>query len=114
MEILEYSRAAQGTAIYPNRHGLREDNLGGIHYVLHGLTGELGELAQLVKKYVRDGGNKADLRAAAGREIGDLLWYVNAAATEFDLSLSDIATENLDKLAGRAARGTLQGSGESR
>ena len=114
MDINEYSRKATATAIYPNQHGFRKDNLGGIHYVLHGLTGEVGELAQLVKKHIRDGGSNTALRWAAGREIGDILWYVNAVAEEFDLTLEDIATENLEKLAGRASRGTLTGSGENR
>ena len=55
-----------------------------------------------------------DRREALKGELGDVLWYVASAARELGYDLADIAQANLDKLADRAARGTLQGSGDNR
>jgi hypothetical protein len=43
-----------------------------------------------------------------------VLWYVAVLADYFDLSLDDIATTNLEKLASRQGRGLLGGSGDNR
>jgi hypothetical protein len=43
-----------------------------------------------------------------------VLWYVAVLADYLDLSLDDIATTNLAKLASRQDRGVLKGSGDNR
>jgi hypothetical protein len=43
-----------------------------------------------------------------------VLWYVAVLADYLDLSLDDIATANLAKLASRQDRGVLGGSGDNR
>lgn len=48
------------------------------------------------------------------KELGDTLWYVAMTAKELGFTLSEIAGANIDKLAGRHERGTLQGSGDER
>ena len=48
------------------------------------------------------------------KELGDVLWYVAQLASELDLSLDDIAKQNLEKLFSRQARGVLSGSGDDR
>lgn len=53
-------------------------------------------------------------RAAIVKELGDVLWYVSAAANELGLSLSDVALANLTKLADRSERDALRGSGDDR
>ena len=57
-----------------------------------------------------DDGVRDDLRL----ELGDVLWYVAQLATELDLDLADVAAANLEKLASRAARNVIAGSGDQR
>lgn len=76
-----------------------------------GLVGEAGEVAEKVKKWVRDGSiNEKEL----AKEVGDVLFYVAALAGVLGVDLADIAQGNLDKLNSRKERGVLQGSGDNR
>jgi|TARA_R110000765_G_C18659062_1_gene576559 NTP pyrophosphatase (non-canonical NTP hydrolase) len=103
-----YQKQAKKTAIYPKSAD--------IMYPALGLTGEAGEVANKVKKIVRDGRENSppDWREQIAYELGDVLWYCAALASDLGLSLGRIATENADKLSGRKERGTLGGSGDSR
>lgn len=65
-----------------------------------GLTGEAGEVADLVKKGVFHG--HTDITAEdIAEELGDLLWYVANTASELGFSLEDIAAVNIEKLKAR-------------
>ncbi len=85
-------------------------------YTAIGLAGEAGEVADKIKKYIRDfkGMTDEDQRSGIAKELGDVLWYVAACATEWDLDLDMIAHGNLDKLANRQRQGTLRGEGDDR
>jgi NTP pyrophosphatase (non-canonical NTP hydrolase) len=85
-------------------------------YPTLGLCGEAGEVADKVKKVIRDRGGSFDVEviAALKLELGDVLWYVAQLASELGLELDAIATANLDKLASRAARNVISGSGDQR
>ncbi len=109
MELSDYQRRSRATAVYPGAG----DNL---LYPTLGLCGEAGEVAEKVKKMVRDdgGGLTAERRDALAAELGDVLWYVSQLATEAGLDLETIAAENLEKLFSRQERGVLQGSGDER
>lgn len=61
-----------------------------------GLTGEAGEVAEVIKKHLFHA-TPLDQDALV-KELGDCLWYVAAFATVLDLSLDDIAQRNIDKL----------------
>ena len=103
MDLNDYQLKAIGMAIYPT--GYR------IIYPTLGLTGEAGEVAEKVKKTLRDGGlNVEGLR----KELGDVLWYLAALARDLGLTLEEIAQENLKKLQDRKDRGVLKGSGDDR
>jgi NTP pyrophosphatase (non-canonical NTP hydrolase) len=108
MDLSEYQRESRRTAEYPREAWLV--------YPALGLAGEAGEVAEHAKKAIRDdGGNVSDeRRAAMSKELGDVLWYVAQLASELDLSLDDIAKQNLEKLFSRQARGVLSGSGDDR
>jgi len=85
-------------------------------YPALGLANEAGEVAGKVKKIMRDrGGVVTDAdRDALRYELGDVLWYLAQLCTELDLTLTDVARANLDKLADRVARGVLHGDGDHR
>jgi NTP pyrophosphatase (non-canonical NTP hydrolase) len=109
MELSDYQARSRATAVYP---GLGEN----LTYPALGLCGEAGEVAEKIKKAIRDHGGVLSeaRRAALAAELGDVLWYVAQLATEAGLDLETIAEGNLDKLASRAARGVLAGSGDLR
>ena len=103
-----YQQVAKTTAIYPREQA--------IIYPTLGLTGEAGEVANKVKKIIRDGSNKNDDRMVSEikSEIGDCLWYIAVLADDIGCKLSDIANANLIKLANRKEKGTIHGSGDKR
>jgi NTP pyrophosphatase (non-canonical NTP hydrolase) len=81
-------------------------------YAFMGLVGEVGELYGAIAKAMRDD-TEIDPEYIK-KELGDILWFVAAITTDMQLNLSDVAEKNIDKLSGRAVRGTIQGSGDNR
>lgn len=79
-----------------------------------GLVGEAGELANKLKKHLRDGIPLSFVKQGMAAELGDVLWYVANLATELGYDLNDIANFNVEKLKSRQERGTLSGSGDVR
>lgn len=99
----------------------------GIAYPTLGLCGEAGELANHVKKLIRDSGMPADhdvqlfdeymtedMRSDLVLEAGDCLWYLANFCNDIGFSLSEVAEMNLEKLRSRKEKGTLTGSGDHR
>jgi|tagenome__1003787_1003787.scaffolds.fasta_scaffold19148199_2 NTP pyrophosphatase (non-canonical NTP hydrolase) len=109
MELSDYQDQSRATAVYPQAG----DNL---LYPTLGLCGEAGEVAEKIKKMVRDdaGVLSDERRAALSKELGDVLWYLAQLATEAGLDLDEVARANLDKLLSRQRRSVLQGSGDDR
>jgi NTP pyrophosphatase (non-canonical NTP hydrolase) len=103
-----YQKVALTTAIYPREQA--------IIYPTLGLTGEAGEVANKVKKIIRDGSDSKDekLVSEIKAEIGDCLWYIAVLASDFNIKLSDIASANLIKLENRKKNNTIHGSGDER
>jgi NTP pyrophosphatase (non-canonical NTP hydrolase) len=86
-----------------------------LHWVL-GICGEAGEVAEKVKKIIRDQEgkiNQADKRELS-KELGDVLWYLAVLAHEIGFSFDEVAANNLKKLKDRKLRGVLGGSGDNR
>lgn len=109
MELSDYQERSRATAVYPGAGA-------NLLYPTLGLCGEAGEVAEKIKKMVRDdaGVLSAERRADLAKELGDVLWYVAQIATEADLDLDAVASGNLDKLLSRRDRDVLRGSGDDR
>jgi NTP pyrophosphatase (non-canonical NTP hydrolase) len=48
------------------------------------------------------------------KELGDVLWYIANLAEDLGYDLAEIADMNLEKLADRANRNVIKGSGDNR
>ena len=109
MDFSTYQRRSRETATYPH---VGDNTM----YPTLGLCGESGEVADKMKKVIRDRNGVVDqeVRQSLALELGDVLWYVAQLATELNLSLEEIAEANLAKLASRAARNVIGGSGDHR
>jgi NTP pyrophosphatase (non-canonical NTP hydrolase) len=106
MNINTYQQKAAETAIYSNK----------LIYPTLGLAGEAGEIANKVKKILRDnsGELQEDVRQDLISELGDVLWYIAALATDLRIELSEVANKNVRKLNSRKVRGMIAGSGDNR
>jgi NTP pyrophosphatase (non-canonical NTP hydrolase) len=103
MDFKEYQKKAVEFAIYPEAYK--------VIYPTLGLCGEAGEVAEKVKKQVRDGNFN---RHEVAKELGDVLWYLANLANDIGYSLSEVAAMNVDKLQSRKDRGVISGSGDNR
>jgi len=103
VDFKEYQRKAVDFAIYPATHK--------VLYPTLGLCGEAGEVAEKVKKQVRDG---VFNRHEVAKELGDVLWYLANICNDIGYNLDEIADLNIDKLSSRKKRDVIQGSGDNR
>ena len=108
MQLNDYQKAIEQFAFYPNAG---TGNPMALTYCALGLTGEAGEVAEKIKKYIRDGVFETALVA---KELGDVLWYVARMSKELNMSLEDIAYMNVAKLTDRKERDVLKGNGDER
>ena len=99
----EYQRKAVSFAIYPATHK--------VLYPTLGLCGEAGEVAEKVKKQVRD---STFNRHEVAKELGDVLWYLSNLANDIGYNLDEIADINIEKLTSRQDRNKIKGSGDNR
>ena len=109
MDFKEYQKLSRKTAIYPEAGK-------NFVYPTLGLSGESGEVAEIIKRIIRDKNGVVDeeTKTALSKELGDVLWYLAQLATEFDISLEEIAVNNIEKLKSRKDRGLLHGRGDNR
>jgi NTP pyrophosphatase (non-canonical NTP hydrolase) len=108
MTLNEYQILAKKTAQYPEEYQ--------IIYPTLGLTGEAGEVADKVKKVIRDKGSvfSNTCNEEIAKEIGDVLWYLAMLSYDLGYSLEEIAKMNIEKLYSRKERDQIKGNGDNR
>ena len=108
MNINEYQKEAVKTAMYGS--GLK------IVYPTLGLAGEAGEVADKVKKVIRDhnGEFSEELKLEIAKELGDVLWYCANISHDMGFTLDTIAKLNIEKIQSRRERNQISGSGDNR
>lgn len=77
-----------------------------------GLVGEAGEVAEKIKKLIRDSNRFQDEEIL--KELGDVVFYATALANIYGKGLQEVIELNIQKLDDRQKRGTLKGSGDNR
>ena len=111
MKLNEYQKIAKSTAVYP-------DGPQGVFYLTLGLCGETGEVAEKIKKVIRDSDSFYEgLEKKKGeikKELGDVLWYLASISNDLGFTLEEVAKANIEKLGSRSKRGKLHGSGDNR
>ena len=111
MDFDEYEKLAARTAIFNDSQKLyRLFDLG------LGIAGESGELAEKLKKAIRDdnGEINGERRDAIIKELGDVLWYCSQLSRALNVPFSEVAQRNIDKLADRMNRLAINGDGDNR
>ena len=108
MKLNDYQKMALETAIYPHEYK--------VIYPALGMAGEAGEVADKVKKIIRDNSSKINNEKALeiAKEIGDVLWYCATMANDLGFDLETIAKMNYEKLRSRQQRGVISGNGDNR
>jgi len=109
MDFAAYQEASRKTALYPD---LGHNAI----YPTLGLVGEAGEIAEKMKKVLRDKGGVIDeaTKIELQKELGDVLWYLAQLSVELGFSLDDVAQNNIAKLKSRQERNKLHGDGDNR
>lgn len=104
----EYQKFTASTAVYNKKHAL--------FYLGLGLAGESGEVANKIKKVIRDNNGivTPEIREAIIEELGDIEWYISEIATALGVNLGEIFDGNVKKISSRKNRNKLHGSGDNR
>ena len=77
-----------------------------------GLVGEAGEVAEKIKKLIRDNNKYANEEIM--KELGDVVFYATALANIYGRGLQEVLELNVQKLEDRQKRNKLRGSGDNR
>ena len=100
----EYSQWVEGKMLTKGLDRQIENTLG--------LVGEAGEVAEKIKKVIRD--QSRFTQEDILKELGDVLFYTAALANFYGGTLQRVAEMNMEKLDKRQREGKLQGSGDNR
>lgn len=113
MDFNEYQKKAAKYDLANATPNLKD--AGFIEKVL-GLVGEAGETADKIKKLIRDkdGAVSDEDKELVVKELGDTLWYIASVARYLGVSLSEVASENIEKLESRYQRNQIHGEGDRR
>lgn len=78
-------------------------DVGGVINASLGLSGETGELNDMIKKTIFHGHELEEEKVK--KELGDIMWYVAMMCESFGFEMEDIMQMNIDKLKARYPEG---------
>lgn len=93
----EYQKLAMRTCNIPYSD---TDNM--LRHAVFGLTSEAGEVSGILQKVYQ--GHSIDSEHLK-KELGDCLWMIAEACSALGISMSDVATTNINKLKARYPNG---------
>jgi len=107
MEAKEYENFMSTSKVYEDLP---------IIYPALGLNGEAGEVADKVKKVLRDNNGifEKKIKQDILKELADTLWYIWATADDMGYTLSDVFEAGIKKVKERQKTNTVHGSGDDR
>ena len=101
---MDYSYWVEGKITTRGEKRLMENTLG--------LAGEAGQVAEKIKKYLRDDTKVSQKEIV--KELGDVVFYATALANYLYSNLPEVLQYNMDKMNSSAERGVIKGSGDNR
>ena len=110
MNFKDYVEKIGDFDIYPH-HGTGD--VYELMYLGNALAGEAGEVSGNISKVWRDG-ETVELMLKIKKELGDTLWGVAHLCRVYGWTIDELLLDNYVKLADRANRGVLGGSGDNR
>lgn len=114
MKINEYQELAMRTndgkclerlyrKAYDNVIGTHKENIGEIVNACLGLSGEVGEVNDIVKKYIFHG-HDIEINDLV-KEISDCMWYIALMCQGLGIDMGEVARINIEKLKKRYPNG---------
>jgi len=104
VKVSDYSTWVEKKILTEGQDRLVENTLG--------LVGEAGEVAEKIKKLIRDSSRFTNEEIM--KELGDVVFYATALANIYGKGLNEVLELNIAKLDDRQKRGKLKGSGDNR
>jgi len=102
----------------PGDYSVAETNR--VLYMMVGLAGEAGEIANMAQKAMRGDFNLNELRMFPPRrekligEMGGVFWFLYGLCDAIGIDPADVRELNAETLLSRKERGTLMGDGDER
>lgn len=116
MNFNEYQKLAIGTDEYKKSDQQVAVTEIAFLYKVLGLVGESGEVAEKIKKILRNKNGKMneDDKKEIIKELGDVLWYMATLSAYMGYDFETVAKTNIDKIYDRAKRGVIKSEGDNR
>lgn len=107
MELNEYQKLSKRTM-----SNIHKDPTQSLINGALGLTGEAGEVADVIKKHVFHG-HELD-KTALKKELGDVMWYISCCATALNIEMDEIGQSNIEKSQKRYPNGFSEENSRNR
>lgn len=110
MTFSDYQKQALTTYIVNPKNTSKEE----LARIVLGVVGESGEIAEKIKKFLRQDNDLTDLKDLLVKEIGDVVWYLAVLSHILGVDFETVAQVNIEKLAKRNQEKKIFGDGDER